>query len=160
METGRVDPSGAQTIKNAHAAGIEYVDGYIFPCHSCGNPGGQVRDTVNHLHSSGAKFGMLWFDIEGSWSGTHAAHIEFIHGMIAEANALGIKWGIYSSYVQWQGITGNTAQFGAPPLWYAHYDDRASFSDFSPFGGWKKPSIKQYVGNARVCGVGIDKNFY
>lgn len=41
-ELGRVDPNGAQTIKNAHAAGIEYVDGYIFPCHRCGNPGAQV----------------------------------------------------------------------------------------------------------------------
>lgn len=41
-EIGRTDPNGAQTIKNAHAAGIEYVDGYIFPCHRCGNPEAQV----------------------------------------------------------------------------------------------------------------------
>ena len=41
-ETGHTDPNGAQTIKNAHAAGIEYVDGYIFPCHRCGNPEAQV----------------------------------------------------------------------------------------------------------------------
>ena len=41
-ELGHVDPNGAQTIKNARAAGIDYVDGYIFPCLSCGNPGQQV----------------------------------------------------------------------------------------------------------------------
>ncbi len=28
------------------------------------------------------------------------------------------------------------------PLWYAHYDGNPSFSDFSPFNGWSKPSIK------------------
>jgi GH25 family lysozyme M1 (1,4-beta-N-acetylmuramidase) len=103
---------------------------------------------------------MLWFDIEGAWSGTAAAHNEFIHGLITEANSLGIRWGIYTSRSQWEPITGNTAQFGAPALWYAHYDGNPSFSDFAPFGGWSRPSIKQYVGNAQVCGAGIDKNFY
>jgi hypothetical protein len=44
-EVGHVDPNGAQTIKNAHAAGIQYVDGYIFPCLRCGNPAQQVLDS-------------------------------------------------------------------------------------------------------------------
>jgi GH25 family lysozyme M1 (1,4-beta-N-acetylmuramidase) len=103
---------------------------------------------------------MIWFDIEGTWSGTQAAHNEFIHGLITEANALGIRWGIYTSESQWGPITGNTAQFGAPPLWYAHYDNNPSFSDFRPFGGWQHPSIKQYEGTVRVCGVEVDKNWY
>lgn len=33
---------------------------------------------------------------------------------------------IFSSY------TGGAAY----PLWYAHYDNSASFSDFTAFGGW------------------------
>lgn len=45
-------------------------------------------------------------------------------------------------------------------LWYAHYDNSASFSDFSPFGGWTKPAIKQYVGDTTLCGAGVDKNYY
>ena len=43
---------------------------------------------------------------------------------------------------------------------YAHYDDNPSFSDFSPFGGWNKPSIKQYAGDKTECGVGVDLNYY
>ena len=43
-EVGRVDPNGAQTIKNAWAGGMAHVDGYIFPCLRCGNPGQQVRN--------------------------------------------------------------------------------------------------------------------
>jgi hypothetical protein len=42
----------------------------------------------------------------------------------------------------------------------AHYDNNPSFSDFSPFGGWNQPAIKQYVGDAVVCGAGVDKNWY
>jgi hypothetical protein len=42
----------------------------------------------------------------------------------------------------------------------AHYDNNPSFSDFSPFGGWGQPAIKQFVGNAVVCGAGVDKNWY
>lgn len=60
-EAGHVDPSDAQTIKNAYTAGIEYVDGHIFPCLRCGNPSTQVRDTVNHLHSSGKALLMIVF---------------------------------------------------------------------------------------------------
>ena len=80
--------------------------------------------------------------------------------MINQANALGIKWGIYTSASQWGPITGNTAEFGAPALWYAHYDGSPSFSDFRPFGGWSHPSIKQWAGTTSLCGAGVDKNFY
>lgn len=40
--SGKVDSNGAATINDARAAGIKYVDGYIFPCYSCGNPAKQV----------------------------------------------------------------------------------------------------------------------
>lgn len=40
--TGRVDSNGVANIKNAWAGGMNYVDGYIFPCYSCGNPEAQV----------------------------------------------------------------------------------------------------------------------
>jgi len=160
MEVGRVDPNGAQTIKNAWAGGMAHVDGYIYPCLRCGNPAQQVIDTVNHLRQSGANFGMLWFDIEGSWPGSVANNINFLHGLFNQANAMGIKWGIYTSRSQWGPITGNTAQFGAPPLWYAHYDGSPSFSDFAPFGGWTHPSIKQFSGTTSFCGASIDRNFY
>ena len=43
---------------------------------------------------------------------------------------------------------------------YAHYDDDPSFGDFYSFGGWSQPAIKQYQGDASVCGVDIDKDWY
>lgn len=35
---------------------------------------------------------------------------------------------------------------------YAHYDGDAGFDDFSPFGPWGSPNMKQFAGDASVCG--------
>jgi hypothetical protein len=50
-------------------------------------------------------------------------------------------------------------KFTQQPLWYAHYDNVPDFSDFKSFGGWTKPSIKQYKGTTAVCGASIDLNY-
>ena len=68
---------------------------------------------------------------------------------------------MYSSYYQWEGIFGSVSfVYGNElPLWYAHYDNLASFSDYTPFGGWASPHAKQYVGDASLCSMGVDKNY-
>jgi len=162
QSTGNVDPNAVATIKNAWAGGMAHVDAYIFPCYQCGNPAGQVTAAVNNLKNNGAPFGMLWLDIEGTqyWSSSTSSNIAFISSMINQAKALGINLGVYTSNSQWSPITGGWTGASALPLWYAHYDSNPSFSDFSAFGGWNTPAIKQYVGDASVCGAGIDKNWY
>ncbi len=42
------------------------------------------------------------------------------------------------------------------PVWYAHYPTAKSFSDFSPFGGWTTPFMKQYNGDQPLCGADVD----
>jgi len=195
---GHTDPNGAANINDARAAGIKYVDGYIFPCYSCGNPAGQMDATINSLKSSGvyllkegetheqimsknnhtmlataedgtekevavtATAGMLWMDIEGTqyWSSSQTNNVNFIDQLIAEGVKKGISIGVYTSNSQWSPITGGSTKFAKYPLWYAHYDDWASFGDFKAFGGWSKPNVKQYAGTTSQCSVGVDKNFY
>lgn len=41
--SGHTDSNGPATITAAWNGGMSHVDGYIFPCYSCGNPAGQVR---------------------------------------------------------------------------------------------------------------------
>lgn len=103
---------------------------------------------------------MLWFDIEGDWGGNITANRQLLLGLINQANIMSVTWGIYTSKLQWTSIMADTADFGAPALWYAHYDNDPSFGDFEPFGGWSKPSIKQFQGDATVCGASVDRNFY
>jgi hypothetical protein len=48
-------------LKNANAAGIQYVDVYMFPCRSK-DPKDQATQLVTHL--KGQKYGQVWIDIE------------------------------------------------------------------------------------------------
>ena len=43
QSNGQPDSNGPSTINDAWAGGMSYVDGYIFPCYSCGNPAKQVN---------------------------------------------------------------------------------------------------------------------
>jgi len=159
---GHVDANAAASIKNARSAGIQYVDAYIFPCPKCGNGAGQSQATVNALRSAGAQFGMIWLDIEGTqyWYADHATNIAFLQSLASGLNSAGVNWGVYTSASQWSPITGGWTGFNNKPLWYAHYDGSPSFGDFSPFGGWSRPNIKQYAGDTTKCGVGVDLNWY
>ncbi|GAM23692.1 hypothetical protein SAMD00019534_068670 [Acytostelium subglobosum LB1] len=160
---GRVDTNGPHSILNARAAGITNVDAYIFPCTSCGNGAGQVEEMVKYLKSYKATIGMVWFDIEGPgtyWSSSHTDNRNFFNSMLAGAKTAGVKVGVYTSASQWEPIMGSWDGGKALPLWYAHYDNSPSFSDFSSFGGWTKPHAKQYVGSTTVCGLGVDLDYY
>lgn len=159
-ESGHVDTTGIATVKAARAAGVKYVDGYIFPCVKCGNPGGQV----SAAHSAcGGSCGMLWLDIEGNTWKTADENQAFIKAMVDECTSLGISCGVYANWNSWSEIVGRNWSYPFSrglPVWYPHYDNTPSFSDFESFGGWAKPSIKQYIGDHTSCGVGIDYNFY
>ena len=43
QSSGKCDPNGPATIADAWNGGMAHVDGYIFPCYSCGNPAKQVN---------------------------------------------------------------------------------------------------------------------
>ncbi|GAM21639.1 hypothetical protein SAMD00019534_048140 [Acytostelium subglobosum LB1] len=160
---GQPDSNCPHSLDNAWAAGLSHVDAYIFPCYSCGNPAGQVESMVKYIQSNGAKFGMIWFDIEGPgvyWSGNQADNRNFFSGMVEGAKAAGVNVGVYTSASQWEPIMGNWNGGASFPLWYAHYDGNPSFSDFSAFGGWSKPAIKQYNGDVQVCNLDVDQDYY
>ena len=142
--TGTIDPSGAATIKAARAAGIQNVDGYVFPCVTCAaSPGAQVRAAVDALDAAGATIGMLWLDIERyEWSTNFTANAAFVTAMVDECHALSLSCGIYGGKNSWVAIFGSASAYTYPaaqglPLWYAHYDNSPSFSDWTAYGGWR-----------------------
>mmetsp|Transcript_18862 Transcript_18862/g.31557 ORF Transcript_18862/g.31557 Transcript_18862/m.31557 type:complete len:236 (+) Transcript_18862:231-938(+) len=181
---GYPDPNGPGTIADAWAGGMSYVDGYIFPCYSCGDPAGQMDDTISYLAAHdvkvlkkgqlreeagnstdgklGATVGMLWIDVEGTqyWSSSTSSNVNFLTDMVNEGVKKGYNIGIYSSKSQWDPIMGGSTAFSSYPLWYPHYDYDPSFSDFTAFGGWTSPAIKQYQGTTSFCSASVDKNYY
>uniref|UniRef100_A0AC34R819 Lysozyme n=1 Tax=Panagrolaimus sp. JU765 TaxID=591449 RepID=A0AC34R819_9BILA len=162
---GNYDYTGIQNIKNARAAGWEYVDGYIFPClrSTCASAKAQVEATVNKLKAEGAKFGMIWLDIERlAWPADKNHNRQFISDMMNQLAAMGVNYGIYTNYNNWEAIVGADWTGGSSrPLWWATYNGHQDYTGFSPFGGWSKPAIHQYSGSVNgPCGVNMDQNWY
>ncbi|KAE9546869.1 hypothetical protein FO519_009920, partial [Halicephalobus sp. NKZ332] len=161
--TGNYDNTGIQNIKNAKKAGWGEVDGYIFPClkSSCAHPKNQVEAVVNKLHADGAKFSMLWLDIEKlAWPADHNHNRQFITDMMHQLDAMKVNYGIYTNNNMWAGIVGDWTGASHKPLWWAEYDGHQDFSKFKPFGGWKKPTIHQYSGSVNgPCGAVSESGF-
>jgi hypothetical protein len=161
---GAVDPNAPATLDAAAAGGIEYHDVYHFPCASV-NAATQVSEDNAHV---AGKYGMMWFDIETNyspgcgWSGDKTTNCNFMGALIDAGRSLGIHMGIYASAYMWESIMGGCT-VGADNgvvLWYAHYDNSRSFGDFSPFGGWSHPNIKQYNDDVGICGINADGDWY
>jgi GH25 family lysozyme M1 (1,4-beta-N-acetylmuramidase) len=79
--------------------------------------------------------------------------------LVDELKAHGKSIGFYTSASQWRPITGNSQQFSAYPLWFAHYNGQRNFDDFVPFGGWQMPTMKQFSGDVQICGKSVDENW-
>lgn len=121
----------------------------------------QVSELVSYLNSNckSSWSNRIWLDIEGSqyWLGDYTKNKNWYQSLVTACNSYSsssIKCGIYASSSQWSAIFGSTTYtYGNTlPLWYAHYDNSASFSDFKTFGGWSTPHAKQYQGTTTYCG--------
>jgi len=164
--SGSVDTHVCNSIKIASSAGIPVRDTYLFPCPRCKKSADtQMKELAAYLRANcnGQWSGRVWLDIEGTqyWLGSSAANQAWYKQLKNACATYSVSCGVYSSKVQWQAIFGSsTFSYGSElPLWYAHYDNNPSFSDFSPFGGWTTPRIKQFHGDTTLCGVGVDSNF-
>lgn len=155
----------ASCVSTAYQAGFKYVDVYVYLCPECGgqNPPTSMANTLASLH---LKVNYVWLDVEpcggGCWTNA-AANVPYLHAAVSAFQANGFKVGIYSSEGSW-GVMGGSTAFSNLPLWYAHFDGVASFSDanegFATFGGWSStPVFKQYVGDTTLCGVGVDLDY-
>jgi len=162
---GGVDPNAPATLAQAKAAGLPYRDIYHFPCMSV-SAATQVAADFDHIGAG--NFGMMWFDVETNpspgcgYSGNKGSNCNFMSALISAGHSNGIHMGIYASAYMWESIMGGCTA-GADngiALWYAHYDYTRSFSDFSPFGGWSKPAMKQYNDAVGICGINADADWY
>jgi hypothetical protein len=45
------------------------------------------------------------------------------------------------------------------PIWYAHYDGEPSFNDWQSFGGWSRPTAKQFSDQGHKCSANYDINW-
>jgi len=164
--SGYVDSAVCTTLNNAKNAGIPYRETYLFPCPTCSSSAStQVQTLVNYLNTNckSSWDGRVWLDIEGSqyWLGSTSSNKNWYQQLVDACNQYAPSCGVYTSSSQWQEIFGSTSySYGSNlPLWYPHYDNNPSFSDFKAFAGWTTPYMKQYAGDVTACSVGVDKNY-
>lgn len=165
---GEVDTAACESIINAYNAGIKTRDTYLFPCPTCSKSAAtQMGELVDYL-SANCKSqwsGRIWLDIEGAqyWYSSTTSNKAFYEELVDSCATYGVACGVYASSSQWSALFGSTSYtYGNNlPLWYAHYDNNPSFSDYSSysFGGWTEPYAKQYQGDVTTCSMGVDKNY-
>jgi len=163
-ESGLFDDACVESVKNARAAGLSPVDVYFFPAfyHKAANA------SVDQFHSSMTSHGVhanrVWLDIEGPqyWGPDHQRNNDYILDLYYRLKSQGYIVGVYTSDSQWVPITGDSKILSFLPVWYAAYEtpQEPNFNDWRPFGGWSRPSIKQFRGTHSECGASIDANWH
>eukprot|EP01106_Pelomyxa_sp_JSP_P000846 TRINITY_DN1124_c0_g1_i5.p1 TRINITY_DN1124_c0_g1~~TRINITY_DN1124_c0_g1_i5.p1 ORF type:complete len:227 (-),score=69.32 TRINITY_DN1124_c0_g1_i5:182-862(-) len=165
---GGVDTNAPVNLANIAAAGFPIADVYHFPCYGKAKTGElpasqQVSDMVKYLASTNSTYATVWFDVEDNpstgcaWE-TDAANYQlnckFMGDLIAAGFQYNLKMGVYASSYMWSKIAGSTCTIASSQgvlLWYAHWDNVLAFTDFTPFGGWTTPTMKQYTDQLKLC---------
>ncbi|MEX2245885.1 MAG: GH25 family lysozyme [Dehalococcoidia bacterium] len=120
----------------------------------------QTARVLNALSTiSGLGCEMLWLDAEDDPGGRPPSVI--VAQLKAAQGACGtMPCGIYTRGSWWRPYAGNASDFAMLPLWDADYDERASYDGYLPYGGWRRPLIKQFGGTRIVCGQSVDVNYF
>ena len=115
----------------------------------------------SHEYSGKTK---IWLDVERrAWDTDLVKNRQVVIDMMSVNLPENFEFGIYSNYLNWQDIVGLDWDYPSMrglPLWYAHYDNKADFSDFESFGGWTTPFMKQFQGTHTNCDMGIDYDWF
>ena len=148
---GTIDPNACLSLSAANAAGFAVRDAYLFPCPKCKTtPKQQLRALVAFLQTCPSAWsGRIWLDIEGPsmWLGNKKSNEAWYRDLVNACVHGGIKCGVYSSPGEWGQLFPRGFSYGKwLPLWYAHYDNMPSFSDWPSvaFGGWKQVNSRSH----------------
>jgi len=135
-------------------------------------PKNKTRPSWRPPQDPSVEYGMIWLDIEYnpssgcSWASyTASENCQYAQQLASTGKANGATIGVYSSQYEWETVMGSAGactDLTSYPLWYAHYDNDPSFSDYPSyaFGGWKTPAMKQYEGDVTLCSFDVDEDYY
>ena len=156
--TGMIDPYFARNIKHINDSGLNIdISTYIHPCLRC-DIKKQTAEVIAAL--KGIKLKSLWITVEGEWNIDRARNSKFLHEYLAELTAAGLSAGIQTDLMHWMRIMGREQyEFSHLPLWNNNHDKKPD-GGFTPFGGWKRATAKQYDGEVKLCSINVNKDSY
>ncbi|KAK0428743.1 hypothetical protein QR680_010984 [Steinernema hermaphroditum] len=168
---GQVYPYAGQNLINAHNAGFGTYAYFTPSLQSSKSPMQQFTEIYNHFHNHNMILTEIWLQVTHpiGWPNNAQGNINFISQILKIASLYKVKVGIYTSWYDWEQITGNWRLEGHP-LWYWNTNgigNEASgsndFKDFRPFGGFthKDGFMKQYTQGLVECnGTVFNRNRY
>ena len=102
----------------------------------------------------------LWLVVEGQWTNQIDFNRKFLDELFVTARTYSISLGILTNHFHWSNIINDHERYVTNvSLWYSNEDKKTSFDDYQSFGGWTRPTLKQYRIDVKECGVVFDKNF-
>jgi hypothetical protein len=137
---------------------------YFFPSTGCVlDQQGQIDAALDHLAENNAIFNRFWIDVEAwQWWAECDANIAWLTPLLKHAHArLGVaRVGFYAGHNFFTTYFCNTTMYSdmGVHLWYARWDFNASFYNFTSYGGWTDPFMKQYTSIGQ-CDVHTDSDF-
>eukprot|EP01138_Halocafeteria_seosinensis_P000535 gb/GECG01000549.1/.p1 GENE.gb/GECG01000549.1/~~gb/GECG01000549.1/.p1 ORF type:complete len:197 (+),score=9.53 gb/GECG01000549.1/:1-591(+) len=136
-------------IVKAWKAGMSNVD-ITFLDTSFGNTTELINFLSNHSISSGSEppytYGRVWinqlaistFGRNRYWFGNLTKTLEDHQQSI----------GVRTNNASWTSMLGHWDGGSSYPLWNEYPDGVPSFANFTTFGGWKQPAMKEYINSA------------
>ncbi|KAI1728878.1 lysozyme-like protein 7 [Ditylenchus destructor] len=167
------DTNAKDNIHNALKAKIG-VEIYVRPNMSVSAkpPAQQFDETKKSLMDKRISFGTVWLMVTTpmKWSVNTSANLEFINGFLNRARSAKHYVGIYTSWYDWQLITGSYTGIqnnGSVMLWYwstlgigSDAVSSRDFDDFRPFTDWWTPTVKQFGIEEELCGVTVNRETF
>ncbi|EPB79165.1 hypothetical protein ANCCEY_01804, partial [Ancylostoma ceylanicum] len=162
------ESSVCQSIWNAKQADLG-VEVFMTPTRPSFNDGAEQFDQLyKGLQGCQINVASVWLQVVSpvDWMFQPQASVDFINQVIAQANNYGVNIGIYTSQKEWMEITYGTNDLYAPTrLWYWNVNSPgplgetpANFSDFSAFGPWTSPVVKQFGQGIPICGHTVNRD--
>ena len=157
--TGIIEPYFAKNVKLLAETGLKYnLSVYIMPSYAI-DAAVQVKAILEAI--KGLTLSYVWVTVEGQWNTDREKNKKLLTDILAALKAGGITPGIQSDMWNWQSIMGRDCHdFASLKLWYTNHNGREDDRDFRPFGGWNRPTAKQHIGAAELCGDTINKDIY
>jgi hypothetical protein len=162
---------------------MKQVNIYMFPCVSnapysqannitCSTPKQQVTNTLAYLQENNIYLtsttgfqeneivigGKVWIDIEDEVpSKYYSPNVQDNQAMLKEMVdallSLNLEVGIYTTSTYWKNIMDDISGYGQYDLWYPRYDSTNDFTFFQEFADFESVTIKQTMGNVKVCDI-------
>eukprot|EP01138_Halocafeteria_seosinensis_P000537 gb/GECG01000551.1/.p1 GENE.gb/GECG01000551.1/~~gb/GECG01000551.1/.p1 ORF type:complete len:261 (+),score=27.28 gb/GECG01000551.1/:1-783(+) len=125
-------------------------------------PEGQVKYMLNTLSNNGISpsnsppytYDRVWVQPKVGlfWTNDKKKNKEFFKSIISHLEKANQTIGIYTEMAgeAWNNTFGDFTELGGYPLWYKLTDGIANFTDFQPFQGWSKPTMKLFHSSINV----------